>query len=430
VKRVLIVSPYFPPSTVAGVHRARILARHLPQWGWEPVVFCVHERFHEQRLDWDLAELVGGGARVVKVGAWPTRWSRRVGIGDLGMRGYGALKRAVSGCVRDEGADLLFITVLPGLPIAMAPRIKRAHGLPFVVDYQDPWLPRGHEQVRPLTKRWAVHQLARWIEPRVLRQADHITTVSDGTSALIRSRYPFLGPERFTTHPIGGDPLDFAFLAARQRPCPWVEQRARRVNICYVGNVWERALRTLRAVFDAAALLRERRPDVFGRLHFVFVGSSNQPDAAAAEVALPIARAAGIAELVSEEPSRVPYLDALNVLLQADVILMIGSDDPHYTASKLYPVLLARRPVLGVFHEASSVCEIAEAVGGGRLVTFGEGAPVEARIGEIADALVETVEAPGALGSVDEERLAPYLAPSIAKGFARVFDAVVEGHGQ
>jgi hypothetical protein len=335
----------------------------------------------------------------------------------------------VSGFVRDEGADLLFITVLPGLPMAMAPKIKRTYGLPFIVDYQDPWLPRGCERVRPLTKLWAVLQLARWIEPRVLRQADHITTVSDGTSALIRSRYPFLASERFSTHPIGGDALDYAFLAARQRPCPWVERRPGRVNICYVGNVWDRALRTLRAVFDAAALLRDRRPEVFGRLHFVFVGSSNQPDATAAEVAMPIARAAGVAERVAEEPSRVPYLDALNVLLHADVILMIGSDDPHYTASKLYPVLLARRPVLGVFHEASSVCEIAKAVGGVRLVTFGEGAPVESRVGAIADALLETVEAPDAMGSADEARLAPYLAPSIAQGFARVFDAVVEGDG-
>ena len=34
----LIVSPYFPPSSLAGVHRARLISRHLPAFGWEPVL--------------------------------------------------------------------------------------------------------------------------------------------------------------------------------------------------------------------------------------------------------------------------------------------------------------------------------------------------------------------------------------------------------
>ena len=36
MRRCLITSPHFPPSTVAGVHRARHLAKHLPAHGWAP----------------------------------------------------------------------------------------------------------------------------------------------------------------------------------------------------------------------------------------------------------------------------------------------------------------------------------------------------------------------------------------------------------
>ena len=50
----LIISPYFPPSTLAGVHRARHLAKYLPGAGWHPIVLCVDEAHHEQRLDPDL----------------------------------------------------------------------------------------------------------------------------------------------------------------------------------------------------------------------------------------------------------------------------------------------------------------------------------------------------------------------------------------
>ena len=41
--------------------------------------------------------------------------------------------------------------------------------------------------------------------------------------------------------------------------------------------------------------------------------------------------------------------------LDAGAILLMGSSEPHYTASKLYPALLAERPILAVFHEASAV---------------------------------------------------------------------------
>ena len=59
--------------------------------------------------------------------------------------------------------------------------------------------------------------------------------------------------------------------------------------------------------------------------------------------------------MVTETPDRLDYLDALAVLTHASGILLLGSSEPHYTASKLYPALLARRPVLAVFHEKSSV---------------------------------------------------------------------------
>lgn len=426
MKRVLIVSPYFPPSTVAGVHRARILAKYLPRWGWEPVVFCVDERFHEQELDPDLAALLGADTRVEKVGAFPTALSRRFGIGDLGVRGYRQLKAAVSRVLRREGAQVLFITVLPGFPIRMGPQLKRDFGVGLVIDYQDPWLPAGYEDEKAFTKGWAAHRIAAWTEPRVLPWADHITTVSEGTSDLIRSRYPGLPAERFSAIPIGGDADDFAFLRTRSRKCDWVSRAPGAINLCYVGNVWTRSHRTLKAVFAAMSRLRAEDPEIGRRLRLVFVGTSNLPKAAAGEVAMPLAREAGVGDLLDETPGRVPYLDALDILLHADINLVIGSDEPHYTASKLYPLLLAGRPILGVLHEQSSACDVARSVGGVRLVTYGEGRPVEALVGEIAAAASALARDPESAGKPDAARLAPYLGPAIAGRFADVFERVAQ----
>ena len=66
----------------------------------------------------------------------------------------------------------------------------------------------------------------------------------------------------------------------------------------------------------------------------------------------------GVADVVHEVPTRIPYSSAVRVQQQATVLLAMGSSEPHYTPSKIFPLLLARRPVLGVYHEASTVTEI------------------------------------------------------------------------
>ena len=91
----LIVSPYFPPSTLAGVHRARHLAKHLPSAGWNPIVVCVDEIFHEERLDPGLLSLVPSSVEVKKVRALPASMTRLFGIGDISLRAYSQLRNTV-----------------------------------------------------------------------------------------------------------------------------------------------------------------------------------------------------------------------------------------------------------------------------------------------------------------------------------------------
>ena len=424
MNRVLIVSPYFPPSTMAGVHRARIMAKHLPASGWEPVVFCVDERYHEQQLDHDLTTLVPPYSRVIKVRAWPTRLSRTIGIGDIGIRGYRALRQAVRRFLEREHADILFITALPGFPLVMGPGLRRRYGIRFVADLQDPWLPQK-ETAGTFTKAGVANRIAALGEAYALGSADHITSVSDLTNTLMRSRYPWLASDRFSSVPIGGDAADFRFLRSGDRSCRWIEKAPGTITVSYVGNVWARAHKTLEAIFAAVVKLKSDRPSLYGKLRFVFVGSSNQPSADMGEVVMPFAERAGLAEIVREEPSRVPYLDALNLMVRSDIILMIGSDEPHYTASKLYPALLANRPILAVFHEKSSVCSIAREVGGIKLVTFSDERPVESVVSEIVGA-IEGLTNGCQVDRADLNKLEPFLGPAIARQYANIFERILE----
>ena len=67
MKKILIISPHFPPSNLAAVHRSRLFAQHLPSFGWEPVILMVDEKYYEEELDYNLVKLLSPGLRLEKV---------------------------------------------------------------------------------------------------------------------------------------------------------------------------------------------------------------------------------------------------------------------------------------------------------------------------------------------------------------------------
>lgn len=424
MKRVLIVSPYFPPSTLAGVHRARHLAKHLLAFGWQPTILCVHEAFHKETIDPELAALLPEGLDVVKTKALPYQLTRWAGIGDISLRSFHHLKTLLRQILDTRPVDAVFITGSPYYPMLSSRWLKQQYGKPIILDFQDPWVSRYGATHSRFSKGGLAHQLATRLEPRALRWADFVTSVSDVQNAEMALRYPWLNTDRMAAIPIGGDEDDFKYLRARDRACPWMEAAPDRFTVGYIGNVWPGAYRTLEAFFAAVAQLKQGRPQLYERLRLIFVGTSNQPTASAAEVVMPFARRAGIAENVYEKPARIPYLDALNVMIRSDVLLMLGSDEPHYTASKLYPMLLAERPVLALFHERSNVCSIADAVGGVALLKFGDLSPAETMVEQIAQTLAALMEGRAAVRPVDRSKLEPYLGSAIARRFADILDRV------
>jgi hypothetical protein len=426
MKRVLIVSPYFPPSRLAGVHRARLLAKHLPAAGWQPTVLCVDEAFHAETIDLELTKLLPAELDLVKVKALPSRLTRLVGIGDLSLRAFYHLRPALRRLLDSRSIDAVFITGSPFYPMLLSRWLKRRYGKPIVLDFQDPWVSRYGAAQSRFSKIGLAHWLGTRLEPHALRYADFITSVSELQNAEMARRYAWLDARRMAAIPIGGDADDFEYLRGRNRPCPWLRVAPNTFTFGYVGNIWPGAHRTLEALFSAMAQLKRQSPQLYERLRLVFVGSSNQPVASNAEVVMPFARRAGIAENVSEEPERIPYLDALNVMIRSDAVLMLGSDEPHYTASKLYPSLLTKRPVLGIFHAQSNLCSIAEAIGGVLLVQFDDVTPVETKVKEIAQSLTALAEGWAAIRQIDDSQLELYLGPAIARRFADIFDRVAK----
>ncbi len=126
----------------------------------------------------------------------------------------------------------------------------------------------------------------------------------------------------------------------------------------------------LRSLFLAIRTDRDRAPQHWNNIRLHFVGTSYAQGNRATRTVDAIAQEFGIADLVTEHPQRIPYFAAQKVLQDSDVILLIGSEDATYTASKLYPGILARKPILAIFHQHSSVVDILRQCQAGQVVTF------------------------------------------------------------
>lgn len=358
-----MVSAHFPPDTNAGTHRVRLLAPHLAQYGWTPTVVTVDPAFYEGKMDPDLAALVPSSLDVVRCRAISSALTRKLGFGDLGLRSLLGLYRGCSELLSKRAFAALFITIYPSYVALIGPLLKKRFGVPFVLDYQDPWIgawgdtvgagPGGRADLKSRLSR----QVSGILEPFVLRSVDTVTAVSRGTYDQLLARYDFMQGVPCFEMPIGGEPADFQHLADHPRPNRFFDSNDGNFHLCYVGTLLPNGFETLRAVLEAARLMKQRSPESYQRLRIHFFGTSNQRDSAAPARVMPVAESLGL-ECVSEMPARIDYLDALTVQLHADAILMMGSSERHYTASKLYSGLLAKRPLLAVYHEASSVTHI------------------------------------------------------------------------
>ena len=66
-RRVLVVTPHFPPDTSAATHRLRVLAPQLEAHGWIPTILTLTDDAYDGRLERGLLETLPSSVTVVRV---------------------------------------------------------------------------------------------------------------------------------------------------------------------------------------------------------------------------------------------------------------------------------------------------------------------------------------------------------------------------
>ncbi len=362
MRRVLIVSPHFPPADAVDMHRVRMTAGHYRACGWEPVILTARAQDTGRLIDPALTHLAPDGVRVEEVATPHNPFLKLIGLNALGFRAFGAFERAGAALLARESFDLVFISTTSFPLMRLGAVWKAGFGVPFVLDFQDPWAtypesgkvffrkgPR-HAAMRALHRRW---------EGQTVPAAGGLMAVTQAYIDLLKAAYPAVASVPALVSPFGYSARDFEVAERLGTVAPALTDAARPevMTVLYAGRVAPSMERSLAAMFALVAAARAAGDVRFAALRFVFIGTGYAAGASE-KIATRLAREAGIADQVSESPERISIMDALKTTLAADALLVMGSDDEGYTPSKMSAALSLKKPLFGAGPAASPAAAI------------------------------------------------------------------------
>lgn len=435
VARLLIVSPNFPPINTPDVHRVRLSLPYYRQFGWQPSVLCVDPAFCGGVDDPTLAHSFPEGMAVTRIHPWPATVCRWFGLRHLAYRSLLPLYRAGTQLLRRERHDVVLFSTTLFLALVLGPLWKRRFGCRIVYDFQDPWYDeRLSYTPKTAPGGWWKYRLdrflARYLERFAISAADHLIVVSPGYQGALLRRYPSLSPMMFTVMP---------FPAA-------VEDRDLAATTGAAGDAFraDRPLRhwvsvaaytpSMRPVLEAflaiVAEFRCREPEMLADLRLQFVGTAYAATEQNRKRVEAVAQELGVADIVAESPGRLPYFDALSLQLASDAIIMVGSTEADYVASKLLNCVLCNRPILAMFHKRSLVSELAPRFPNVFLATFDETPAEGAFRSRVAEGIAWLCTTPRFDPMTIRAAIAPFSAESSTRQQCAIFDCLLHLESQ
>ncbi len=358
LRRVLIVSPHFPPLNAPDMQRVRMSLPYYRARGWDPIVLCVSDAWQDGVREPALEQTIPGDVRIVRVPALSLRWTRLIGLGDLGLRCWFHFFFTGLRLIRREKIDLVFFSNTQFVTFTLGRIWRTLAGCPYVFDMQDPWRTNYYERRGsrrpPGGWKYQIARLMAWtLEGWSFRHVGAIMSVSPSYLDDLRTRYACLGGVPTAVIGFGASLTDIAKARSMPPPAHQFTRKQGELHVLYTGAAGPVMPHALSVLFQGLKLYHERAPARARLLRFHFLGTSYVAPGQGQNSVIPVAESCGVADQVTEIPHRLGHLECLRLQLEADLLLLPGSSDLAYSPSKVYPYYLSRRPTLGLVFKNS-----------------------------------------------------------------------------
>jgi len=429
-RRALIVVSSYRPAMLADMQRARALAWQLPALGWDVEILTpAPSEVRPDAIEPDATGFFANDTPVHEVRAWLSPLFRlftsRTGSWRMALpifwRGRGLL---ASGRF-----DLVYFTTTAFILVACASSWQRRFSVPYVIDFQDPWLlPVDRYRGRGWKARLSAW-IDRHLEKKAVRKAAGLIAVSDAYVATLKLRYHklvlrWLEESRHAVIPFAADERDLIEAAGRGRSV--AAAKGAELALHYVG-AGPTMQRSFALVCRALARLRSSGDALAGRVRIRLFGTGTPGQHDGKPVLKHLADTAGIGDLVEERPQRVSYRRSLELILESDGLLVLGVDDAGYVPSKLFGYALSGKPLLASLRRDGAAYAMVQSTPSlGRSLWFEQTETMP--LDEAASLFGEFLQEMAAGRTFDRRPLLQtHLAPAMAQRHVALFQACVAG---
>ncbi len=259
---------------------------------------------------------------------------------------------------------------------------------------QDPWHSEYYrdkpKEQRP-PKYWLSYRMNKYLEPIAMKTVDGLISVSENYITDLKNRYPQIKNISAANITFGAFKADIETVERNEFPN--LLNPAYK-NIVYIGRGGMDMHSALTPIFNAFKKGLSANPDYYKTIRLHFIGTSYAPAGRGELTLMPLAEKLGIEYYVTELPGRISYYQSLATLNKADALLLTGSDDPNYTASKIYPYLLLKKPVLSIFNAQSPALRVLKEYRSAYSYGYNQTPNLEDKIAEFFESLIgnEAVE--------------------------------------
>jgi glycosyltransferase involved in cell wall biosynthesis len=340
-RRLLVVSPRFPPRGGGGVQRITYFVRHLTELGWEVTVLTGPGDASHGLEDRSLLAQVPASVQVIRTRALDTSRAMHA----LGRMHLASAARVVTPsfpnmepgwipfglsagakALAETGARLILSSAYPLSSHIVALLLANRTGCRWVADYRDEWSIRSVLRwPTPLHRRVAIQ-----LDRAIVRRADRVVTTSPAHTRRFVAELADGDSRRFVTITNGFDPEDFAgHLASRS-----LGENGRPFTIAHVGSLftWRDGSVLVDAIGD---LLREGSIGA-DEIRLRFVGHA---------AALP--ESAGELEGVIQRTGYVDHATAVREMRAADLLVLVNTEETNIPG-KTFEYLASGTPILAM----------------------------------------------------------------------------------
>ncbi len=275
-------------------------------------------------------------------------------------------------------------------------------------------------------KFFIAYNIDKYLEAKTVPFADGIISVSKAYCDTFLKRYPSLTEKKCRVITFGAAEKDIDVMNKYVHSSS-ISLANDKVNAVYIGRGGHDMAFAAEIIFKAFAKGLKEQYDTFSKIHLWFIGTSYAANGTGSQTIFPIAVKNNVEQYVTEITDRLPYFESLFLLNKAQLIIVPGSTDTSYTASKIYPYILLNKKMLAVFNYQSSVVSMLQQIGYGNVVAFDHEQKTTDDYVEECYFKFQSLLNSDETVAYNKQKFEPYLALSKAKEQVDFFNEVAEG---